>query len=263
MSAKIQLRPYDGRSSAVDWAFHVRQALPLLAVQDAHFSEPDFAVRFLQTRLTGDAEHWLQLLINRQGGPVPFDTIDILLQSLINQFSPPGATEDARDTLDACHQTGPVTQYISNFRAIALRVRNLNIDEEGRHIFIRGLKPALQAEVKVHLPQTLADAMAIALAADRAIWGRECARRAGPSSAAARGYNAPRYPHPSSNPVAAAHHPQPMELGAAAVTTNCYICGGSGHCWKQCMNKRAHPCRKCGRVGHPAQFCRARNGGGR
>jgi hypothetical protein len=177
---------------------------------------------------------------------------------LIAHFSPVDESDEARIAIAKLRQHGPVTGYIRQFRALSLQVPDLVEDGEGRIAFITGLKPALQAEVRLRRPTTLLQAMSLAVSADAPVWRRERAF----ASATFGGSSAPHAQGTTDGPV-------PMELGAVAAVPHsgssfkCYICGRSGHGWRKCPDAKRHPCRRCGRAGHPTMFCRRGNPPGR
>lgn len=262
---KEDLHTFDGKGNARAWASHVRRYRSFVDSGPLGIQTDYDWLKKIALHLDGDAADYLDILTKAHGAQMPFATVEDFLQQMITVFSPEGSLPNPRDALDACKQHGPVHVYIKQFNAIALQIPDLG-PAEGVHAFLKGLKPTLAAEVKMHRPTSMIHAMALAADADGPVYARERAQR-GAAAAAAPSYL------PSSSSVAGSGfsgHSQPvaMELGTAAAAaggnpTGCYICGREGHRWKQCRQKARFPCKRCGHVGHPAMYCRAAKGPGR
>lgn len=262
MDDKVHVHFFSGGKNARAWCTHMNNSLRLLAQTNDRFNDPEYVHTFIVQRLIDDAALWLQSQRIASNSMFPWADTDAFFFALIAHYDPSLGTEEPRDQLDALRQRGPVANYIREFNSLALKVPNFNADGEGKHAFIRGLRPALSAEVKMRQPATLEQAMTIAVSADRSVYQRESAAAAAAAAAAAhQQLQHPRAGYSAVPAVAAAHdHAAPMELGAAAAAPSkqgCYICGHAGHAWKFCRRKSEFPCRKCGRVGHPAIFCRS------
>jgi len=91
------------------------------------------------------------------------------IEAVRRQFLPLNAHEDARDRLDRCRQARSVAEYATLFQDICLLLPELT-DDEKKHRFISGLKPAVRLEVKKSRPENLEVAVHMGLAIDSAIF---------------------------------------------------------------------------------------------
>jgi hypothetical protein len=167
-------------------------------------------------------------------GAFPFATLTAFKDALVARFATIQGNLLARRRLARLKQSGSVKAYNKRFTEILMET-DVVPDAEGRWRYVEGLKPHVAAQVEMKQPTTLMQAMQLAQGYD------EVAYVPGVFSSAA--------------------DPTPMELGVATATPRtCYICKGAGHFWRRCPNKRQHPCTRCGKVGHPSQFCHSAAG---
>jgi hypothetical protein len=271
---KEDLQRYSGDTNARAFASHVRRYRAFVdAEQPGKHSEADWLNK-IALHLDGSAAEYLENTTRASSDGRPFDTVEGLLQQLVDIYNPKGSEVDPRDALDRCRQHGPVQQYIKDFMGITLRIPDLG-SADAIHRFLAGLKPALATEVRLHHPGNLVEAIHLAADADTTVYARERARLAGSARA-----SHPPYPYSSSSSGPTGHfsgplhspqnHPTPMEIGSAAaagggsIRPRCALCKREGHIWQQCRRKMDYTCSLCGGRGHPGTYCRNRpNGRGR
>lgn len=233
------------RRELEDWLFSV----------DAYFNAiggvipDDRRIAYVSGLLTGDARKWFrtsQHLLQQPG--VTFDNFKAAFRTA---FVPVNAGSNARDRLDDVRQTTSVLAYNAAFRSVLLEVPSSD-PEDILHRYVKGLKPRIQTQVKLHNPATLDEAMTAADTADRV-------------TVTGQGGNGNRY---SGRPAYTAryHGPTPMELGAVRATEGF---GRRLQPPEQHVKTRLTPqerdyllanngCVYCRRLGHTVRDCRAR-----
>jgi len=102
---------------------------------------------------------WRQ--VNQEGNPNRPTTWAAFCQVLTCTFQPLNPAEVARDTLARLRQTTSVRQYAAMIRNTALEIPGIT-DDELKDRFIRGLKPATMAEVRLRAPTSFAQAVQLA-----------------------------------------------------------------------------------------------------
>lgn len=147
--------------------------------------------------LRGAALTWWRL-VSQTGHPGRPTTWTEFCQALLATFQPINPAEAARDILARLRQTTSVRQYASLMRDTALEIPGIS-DDELKDRFIRGLKSAIQTEVRLRTPATFDDAVKIAERYDAVLY-----RLTKPISTGTNPFG-----HGGSN------GPTPMELGAA------------------------------------------------
>jgi hypothetical protein len=228
---KPQLDPYNGRSNPRWWLARFTVVLAFYALQDERYQDEARGMLLLAAHLSGAAAIWFLSQQQAHGNAVlPFPNLVAFKDALIARFARVQGSLLARRAIRRLKQTGSVAVYNEKFDRLLMEITDMVPDAEGRWRYMEGLKDHVAAQVQMHAPATLMQAMELAAGFDAILF------TSGASS--------------SSGPV-------PMELDAAAVAPRtCYICKGAGHFWRRCPNKAQHPCPRCRKVGHPAQFCR-------
>jgi hypothetical protein len=254
---------FDGSGDVRSFVFQFRvlRRQKMLERPDSPWAAEEYTMdRLVASHLSGEAVDWVRSRGAQEQLQMPWVSADALLAELVQHFAPVDDVQHARDQLGALKQRGPVRQYIAAFRACAIRIPDFQWNGAGLWQFVNGLKGAVAYEVQRGRPTTFEQACNLAACADKPCYD---AAKAAETAAAAAVQRALRD---------AGGGPAPMELGAAMGNRGapaaaggfnpsaCYICHGQGHGWKRCPNKRRYPCSKCGRVGHPAVYCRAHPG---
>lgn len=102
---------------------------------------------FATAYLKGRADHWYRSIGIRNPEEVP-RTWETLKASIIAQFRPTKALDNARDDLDRLKQTTSIQKYVDNFMDIIMLIPSMT-EEESCHRFRVGLKnKELQAQLR-------------------------------------------------------------------------------------------------------------------
>lgn len=184
-----------------------------------------------------------QSTLRCKGGQCSIDSWDDFQRELKNQFLPENVEFIARRKLRQLRQTGTVRDYVKQFSALMLDIRDMS-EKDKLFYFIEGLKPWVQMELQRQRVQDLASAMA---AAERLTdfspmdsgkkkgqsQGKEetsepnKAKSGGASSSSSSRKDSS---HSRSTGASSNHHHKPLK---------CILCGGS-HKTYQCPQKAAN-----------------------
>lgn len=102
-----------------------------------------------------------QSTLRCKGGQCSIDSWDDLKRELKNQFLPENVEFIARRKLRQLRQTGTVRDYVKQFSALMLDIRDMS-EKDKLFYFIEGLKPWVHMELQRQRVQDLASAMAAA-----------------------------------------------------------------------------------------------------
>ena len=182
---------YDGRSAAAldGWLRELQQQFEWYGMAD-----DASRLRFAGALLKGVALDWWASLVDAGGAALPSDatrptTYDEFVTRLRGRFQPVNSAQTARLQLDDLRQGAKqsVHDYISAFRALLVRVPHM--DEGDRvHRFLRGLRPNVATQLRVHGVSTLDAAIAMAARVGSIVeFGAPSASGPSPASAAAAG----------------------------------------------------------------------------
>lgn len=159
----------------------------------------------------------------------PITTWEAFKAAMKKEFKDSNATQNARDRLDKCRQTGPVTEYAARFRRILRDIPNMS-EESIIWNFKKGLKADnVKALVQAHNPTTLEDAIEYADSLDSSFFtGRKSLRR-------------PQTTQPSTPPTT------PMDIDNVNLRPTrdecrqqglCYYCKEPGHTLSNCPKRK-------------------------
>ena len=153
---------------------------------------------------------------------------------MLSRFTEINRIVAIKDRYHQLSQTGSVSTYISRFRELVVELPD-ETEWDRVYQFLKGLKPAIQANTRTHKPKTLEQAMDIADEADRAIYR---ANNRGGSRA-----------YPNSGGQGRGNGPKPMDLGAVTLSDQekqrcirdglCFICKKPDHAARDCPDKPA------------------------
>ena len=141
-----------------EWCFTVD-----LALQSSHIRNGPNQVNLVSSLLEGNALLWYITCLESGSS---FDSWFDLRNALAKTFGPIQREEEDRFEFFSIRQKASLQDYIQDFSRLSLSVTGL--DEHSRAVlFVKGLKPALQAETLREHPRTLSDALAAARLANR------------------------------------------------------------------------------------------------
>jgi hypothetical protein len=235
--AKPKLQLCDGKNARA-WVLQAGNVLALLCLIDARYQQAPLAIAWLVAHLVGNAAQWIQAIRAQHNGGLPWESVQEFFGDLRARFEPVDSSIVNRQALVKLRQTASVAAYNSRFMDLLLGVDGIDHNGEGLWRYLEGLKPAVAGHVFMYRPHTLQAAMQYAQTADAFLW------------------QARSHGHQPSGP-------SPMELGAMDTQgpRSCHICKAAGHMWRRCPNAKEHPCKKCGKVGHPTIYCRSTSAG--
>lgn len=146
---------YNGSAVALDgWLREMRKHCRYYGITtDAE------GVRFCSAQLSGAALDWWDALAD-EARTVSSGSFAAFERALRSRFQPVTSAQTARATIDRLQQGAKqsVHDYISSFRRLLSAVPTMSEDDRV-HAFLRGLKPALQAQVRVHDPTSMDEAI--------------------------------------------------------------------------------------------------------
>lgn len=128
---------FSGKKSDVNnFIFEMRQYIDSVGLGDG-----PAACRFLVTYLKGDALTWWRSFSRDSLTVFTNLTLDVLLDELKSQFSDIDEEMKLRDRILTLKQTGTVSQFVTEFKQLQLRLGAHRLDDEvALHIFLVGLK---------------------------------------------------------------------------------------------------------------------------
>ena len=192
------------------------------------------------------ALHWYQqACLQGTDGYLPFEDWEEFVLEIKKAFQPPNNQQVLRRQVRGLRQTGDIRDYIYRFRNLVGQITGMGQLDQVMH-FVDGLKPATQTEVNYRAPDTLAEAMEIAITYDTARFGP--GRAPGNTNS-----HQPRYiPHQRRDNGG----PRPMELD----NINRRNHGQQNRLTdaEKARLRRENKCFKCQEAGHMARDCNRR-----
>jgi uncharacterized membrane protein YgcG len=142
---------FEGRAAALDeWLADIQQQITWYGMGEAD------AIRFAGAFMRGAARDWLLGL-----AAVPATWVQLVAE-LRTRFQPVNSADTARGKLLTLTQgKQSVHEYVDAFRRLLIRVPSMSNDDR-LFQFIRGLRPAIGLQLRVHGVATLDDAIAMA-----------------------------------------------------------------------------------------------------
>lgn len=198
--------------------------------------------------LSGAALTWYRLHLAEvaRGAAVPFLTWSDFRNALITRFTPISPERTAREKLSILRQRNSVRAYAQEYNLCMLELADMS-EKDRIFRFLEGLKPDVRIHVELQNPNTLAEAVELAIKADSLVWQVKKGNSGfKPTPFIPRG-GGPRYP--GANQFSG---PSPMELGAMDASKRfdrskrdsskeerkCFVCKRPGHLWRQCPQRR-------------------------
>ncbi len=121
------------------------------------------ACRFVVSHLKGDALTWWRSFSKDSVSVFNSLELDELLDQLHQQFSDIDEEMKLRDHLLTLKQTGSVSEFVTLFKNLQLRLGPNRLDDViALHIFTVGLKPFTREKVMLERPGTFEDAVLLA-----------------------------------------------------------------------------------------------------
>ena len=121
------------------------------------------ACRFVVSHLKGDALTWWRSFSKDSVSVFNSLELDEFLNQLRQQFSDIDEEMKLRDRLLTLKQTGSVSEFVTLFKNLQLRLGPNRLDDViALHIFTVGLKPFTREKVMLERPDTFEDAVLLA-----------------------------------------------------------------------------------------------------
>lgn len=225
---------FDGmrEPSALNWSYQMETYL------QAHRIPLDTttAVTTAAGFLSGGALTWYRLRQQvdvLRGISQPFSTWSAFRDALIARFTSISPEDAARQRLAQLRQRTSVRQYAQDFNLCVLELPGMEEKDRIFH-FLSGLKPNIRVYVQPHRPNTLHDAVELAIQMDTLLWQ---------SKRGTSGYQTGTAGHAG----AANTGPAPMDLGImqsvkprSDKTVVCFYCKKPGHIKRDCRLRKKH-----------------------
>lgn len=175
-----------------------------------------------------------------------FDTWVDFVDDLKRAFLPPNHQHLFRRQLKQCKQQGSVQDYVFRFRSILGQIEEMNELDQVDH-FVNGLKPQTAAEVQYRCPNTLEEAISVAIMYDAARFHVGNGRlRGGPVAnnnlgrpSFGFGTGARRSSHPPLSPMSLdfIKSSTPTDRQTAIKNRLCFRCNQPGHVSRNCPKR--------------------------
>jgi len=165
-SLNINLPSFHGKAgeNVSTWIFQVGQ------IFDARGIPHNRRLYYIAGCLKDAALHWYQNQSVRTAPNAPYTDLNNFIAAIINAFQPLHFEQVLYWQLKALKQTKDVQDYVFKFRNLIGQIRGMGELDQVSH-FIDGLKNSTQVEVNYQAPDTLEDAIKIAVTYDTARFG--------------------------------------------------------------------------------------------
>ena len=238
--ARVQLPTFHGYVSenVSSWTLQLE-----MGFQADNVQSHERRIAAAATCLREAAFEWFRSATNER----PFLTWAEFKEGIRRAFLPPNDQHLFRRQLKLCKQTSSVQDYVFRFRSIMGQITDMAELDKIDH-FVTGLRALTASEVKYRCPETLADAIEVAIMFDAARFteGSRGGPRAGRSSEPTRTTGRPYLSSPIGSRPSSRGSFAPMELDNVRMQRD-------GH--QKRYDRKERRCFVCHQLGHFARDC--------